>query len=559
MNRLYYGDNLVMLQRIPDESVDLVYLDPPFNSNQNYNVLFKERDGVKAAAQMLAFDDTWTWDEAAARSYDGVLSRGGRIADAMVAFRAYLGTSDMLAYLAMMAPRLIELRRVMKPVASLYLHCDPTASHYLKLLLDSIFGPENFRNEIIWKRTSAHSSARRYGPVHDVLLFYGKSSATKWIGGFQAYSDEYIRARFRRDDSGRYFKDADLTGSGVRNGETGQAWRGFDPTAKGRHWAYRPEELEHMDAQGCVYWPRSKDGWPRLKQYLDEMQGVPLQDVWTDIPPLNSQAAERLGYPTQKPEALLRRIIEASTDKGDVVLDPFCGCGTTIDAAEKLEREWIGIDITYLAIRTIKKRLLDNHGPDVKYVEEGEPTTMQEADALAAVDPLDFQGWVMSRLRGTRVEARAGADRGIDDRIYFRERSDRAPKQIIVSIKGGHTAVSHVRDLRGVVDREGAAIGVLVTLQEPTRAMRMEAADGGYYESPWGRYPRLQLLTVAELLEGKSIQYPQPRGSNAIRVPGKARKAKSSEEQLEAPLFTASAGGATGRVEDGRVKRRKRA
>jgi hypothetical protein len=305
MNQLYYGDNLDVLRRyVADSSVDLVYLDPPFKSNQDYNVLFAEKSGTQASAQIKAFEDTWQWDESAAAAYAETVEHGGTVSLALQAFRTFLGESDMLAYLAMMAPRLVELRRVMKDTASIYLHCDPAASHYLKMLLDAVFGAAQFRNEIIWKRTSAHSSAKRYGPVHDVILFYGRSESMNWIGGHQEYAEEYIKQRFARGDR-RPWKDADLTGSGVRHGETGEIWRGFDVTAKGRHWAYPPSELNKLDAAGRIYWPEKKGGWPRFKKYLDDAKGVPLQDVWTDIFPINSQAQERLGYPTQKPEALL--------------------------------------------------------------------------------------------------------------------------------------------------------------------------------------------------------------------------------------------------------------
>src|SRR5579863_2181625 len=365
-NQLYYGDNLAVLrEHIKDESVDLIYLDPPFNSRQDYNVLFAERDGTRSASQIMAFEDTWEWNMDAERAYEEIVERGGRVSDAMRAFRTFLGHSDMMAYLAMMAPRLIELHRVLKVTGSIYLHCDPTASHYLKILMDAVFGPQYLKNEIIWKRTSAHSSAKRYGPVHDVLLFYGRSDDMKWTGANIEYHDDYVTQRFRTKEK-RPWKDADLTGSGVRHGETGLVWRGFDVTAKGRHWAYPPAELDVLDKQGSIYWPKKAGGWPRFKKFLDETDGVPAQDVWTDIYPINSQAAERLGYPTQKPEALLVRILTASSNEGDTVLDPFCGCGTAVSVAQRLKRRWIGIDITHLAIGLIKTRLADAFGDSVR-------------------------------------------------------------------------------------------------------------------------------------------------------------------------------------------------
>jgi adenine specific DNA methylase Mod len=272
----------------------------------------------------------------------------------------------------------------LKPTGSIYLHCDPTASHYLKMLMDSIFGPDNFRNEIIWKRTSAHSSAKRCGPVHDTLLFYSKTDVYVWNRLYQPYEEDYLKTFFEQEDSdGRKWKRMDLTGAGIRHGETGKPWRGIDVTAKGRHWAYPPSVLDKYDAQGKIHWPKAKDGMPRLRQYADEMPGVPLQDIWTDIRTMHNLSAERLGYPTQKPEVLLERIINASSNEGDTILDPFCGCGTAIAAAQKLNRQWIGIDITYLSITLIKHRLHHAFGDAAKYEVVGEPTALTDAKALA--------------------------------------------------------------------------------------------------------------------------------------------------------------------------------
>jgi DNA modification methylase len=529
MNRLYYGDNLEVLRRhVDDESVDLVYLDPPFNSNANYNVLFAERDGTEAASQIKAFEDTWRWDASAARAFEEVVEAGGRASQAMQAFRTLMPESDMLAYLAMMAPRLVELRRVLKPSGSLYLHCDPTASHYLRMLMDAVFGGQNFRNEIIWKRTSAHSSARRYGPVHDVILFYGASSEMKWVGGNQEYGEDYRRQRFKRGGDTPW-KDADLTGSGIRHGETGQVWRGFDVTAKGRHWSVPPSELDKMDAEGRIYWPKKKGGWPRGKVLLNDAKGVPLQDVWTDIFPINSQAQERLGYPTQKPEALLERIVAASSDEGDLVLDPFCGCGTSIAAAQKLNRRWIGIDVTNLAITLIRSRLADAFGGKIEYEVVGEPVSLPDATKLAQDDPYQFQWWALGLVDARPVEQKKGADKGIDGRIYFHT-GDTKTHQIVISVKAGHVSVSHVRDLRGVLDREQAAIGVLISLEEPTAPMRKEAASAGFYTSPWGKHPRLQLLTIDGLLTGGRIDRPPAQTSVTFK-----RAPKASPKLREQP------------------------
>jgi len=548
---LYYGDNLdVLHQHIADESVDLVYLDPPFKSEQDYNVLFAEH-GVRAAAQIKAFEDTWQWDETAARLCEELIERGGRVADAMRAFRTLLGESDMMAYLAMMAPRLVELRRVLTPTGSIYLHCDPTASHYLKLLMDAVFGPQHFRNEIIWKRTSAHSSAKRFGPVHDTILFYAKSGTYTWNPAYQPIPQETIDQWYNNVEPGseRRFNRADLTAAGIRSGPSGAPWRGIDPSAKGRHWAIpgflsdivagktTQEALEALDAAGRVFWPKREGGMPMLKRYLDESPGTPAQDMITDVNPLNNVAAERLGYPTQKPEALLERIIKASSNEGDTVLDPFCGCGTTVAAAHRLGRRWIGIDITHLAISLIKTRLRDAYGASVEqtYKVIGEPADVAGAEQLASEDPYQFQWWALGLVRARPAEQKKGADKGVDGRLYFHdEGTGGKTKQVIFSVKAGIATVAHVRDLRGVVEREKAQIGVLISLQEPTRPMRGEAASAGFYSSPWGtKHPRLQLVTVAELLSGKNIDYPPTRANVTFK---KAPRVEEATEKLPLPF-----------------------
>jgi len=548
MATLYYGDNLDILRRyLKDETIDLVYLDPPFNSAQNYNAFFQEKDGSAAASQIRAFEDTWTWNQESQRVYEELILQPGKVSEVMQAFRTFLGTNDMMAYLAMMAPRLVELRRVLKPTGSLYLHCDPTASHYLKMLCDAVLGKDNFRSEIIWRRTSSHNSAQRFGPVHDVILFYSKTDAYLWNQQHQNYDEAYLKQRFKRGGK-RPWKDSDLTGAGVRYGESGKVWRGFDVTGKGRHWMFPVAELDKLDATGRIYWPEKKGGWPRLRKFLDESDGLPMQDVWSDVPPVNAMAQERLGYPTQKPVALLERIIKASSNPGDVVLDPFCGCGTTIDAAEKLDRDWIGIDVTQLAISLIKNRLQDTFGSRMKFVSGtavaergvyaastprskeaskrtevgpvedislvriiGEPTTPNEAATLAQEDKYQFQWWALGLVAARPVEQKKGADHGIDGRILFRDDPGAAkPQQIILQVKGGKTGVKDVRDLRGVLDREKAAIGVLISLQSPTRDMQAEAASAGFYEHKINKlkYPRIQLRTVRELMDGKGIERP---------------------------------------------------
>lgn len=523
MNLLYYGDNLDVLRRhVDDESVDLVYLDPPFNSNASYNVLFAEHDGARAASQIKAFEDTWRWDQGAARACVEMIEAGGKVSEAMQAFRVLLGDSDMMAYVAMMAPRLVELRRVLKPTGSIYLHCDPTASHYLKLVLDAVFGPRNFRNEIIWRRHNARSVKQAIWPrLHDVLLYYVKTQAAPFTTQAVASAAPADPHDLVRAADGRRYRTFDLTGAGIRHGETGQAWRGFDPTPKGRHWRIMHAGLDAIDREGRIYWPKS-DGLPRERaadEYGPRERTTVVGDVWADIDSINAGAAERLGFPTQKPEGLLARIINASSDEGGTVLDPFCGCGTTIAAAQKLERRWIGIDVTHLAITLIRSRLADSFGARATYQVVGEPVSVPDAASLAATDPYQFQWWALGLVGARPVEGKKGADKGIDGRIYFHEGDTAKTKQIILSVKAGHVTVAHLRDLLGVLDREKAQIGVLLCMDEPTVPMRKECASAGFYTSPWGRHARLQILTVEDLLTGKTVDRPPAPSVTFRRAP----------------------------------------
>jgi len=867
-NTLYYGDNLDVLERhIAAESVDLVYLDPPFNSNASYNVLFAEHNGKQAAAQIKAFEDTWRWDESAAEAYLCVVEGGGKVSLAMQAFRTLLGNSNMLAYLAMMAPRLVELRRVLKPTGSIYLHCDPTASHYLKLLMDAVFGPQNYKNEITWKRANAHNDPKRFGRISDCILFYSKSEKFIWNTQHTEYRDAYYESHYKKDQDGRFYRTVPLDAPKHGEGSIGllYEWKGKWP-AKTRTWSIIKEKMEDYEARGLIRYTRT--GTPTLLQYADEMAGVPLQNIWTDIPPVNPQAFERQGYPTQKPVALLERIIKASSNEGDVVLDPFCvrkgtgvwtclppcsppvnggtktkpetdasfplhvdgegrggvivslpdvgegrggvivslpdvgegrggvltlpitlkpietlipgdyvlthdskphkvlrtitkihhgtmlgikhhdspailwvtdehcvlckkrtislggkrdwshikpehfararemrreltnteqvlwgkirkeqlgvkfrrqhpigpyipdfycweaglivevdgdshfiengpeydtqrdaylkslglkvlrftnndvkenligvvstiisalkaveasdnhyrewrradtleigdtvyfgdelkpvhiteiltetteeevydlevedahsfltevcavhncGCGTTIVAAQKLGRRWIGIDITHLAINLMKNRLKIEFGTEIKYRVIGEPKALPDAEQLANSDPYQFQWWALGLVGARPADQKKGSDKGIDGRLFFHdEAAGGKTKQVIFSVKAGHTTSAHVRDLVGVIDREKAEIGVLITFQEPTSHMRSEAAGSGFYDSPgWGkRYPRIQILTIAELLAGKGVEMP-PLGQVNITLPrgskAKGRKKGAGMEEM---------------------------
>jgi len=524
-NKLYYGDNLEILRRyIKDESIDLVYLDPPFKSNQDYNVLFQEQNGSRSKAQIKAFEDTWRWDREAAEAYEEAVEKGPeRVSRAMQAFRMLFGENDMLAYLSMMAPRLVELRRVLKLTGSIYLHCDPAASHYLKILMDAVFKPENFRNEIVWKRSHPKGHAfTRYARDHDVVLFFAKDiNQAIWNAPYAAHDPKRAAKQYRcLDENGRRYQLTSLLNPNPDRPNLTYEFKGVTKV-----WRWTKERMLEEDAKGRIVVPKGGKGIPRYKRYLDEQEGIPVDDFWADIGLV--AGGERLGYPTQKPEALLERIVNASSNEGDLVLDPFCGCGTTIVVAQRLKRRWIGIDITHLAVALIKHRLRDafpdrvlENGslqPVVEYDVVGEPVSLPDAEALASQDPYQFQYWALGLVGARPAEQKKGADKGIDGRLYFHDEAKRGgTKQIVLQVKAGHTGVAHVRDLRGVLEREKAHIGVLITLEEPSQPMRVEAASAGFYESPgWGKkYPRLQILSVAELLEGKRIDYPPSREVN---------------------------------------------
>jgi site-specific DNA-methyltransferase (adenine-specific) len=540
-NKLYYGDNLEVLQRyVKDESVDLVYLDPPFNSRQDYNVLFAEKDGSQSSSQIHAFEDTWEWNIDAERAYEQIVEAGGRVADALRAFRTFLGGSDMMAYLAMMAPRLVELRRVLKETGSIYLHCDPTASHYLKILMDAVFGPQFFRNEITWKRKAGrgetNNAAIRFGVSSDSILFFAKSKSSHFNRQYRPNSEGYIVSKFtHKDENGRIYTLDNITSPSFRPNLVYE-YKGYAPPKNG--WAVSPTRMAEMDVQGRLYLPADKSKRIRRKRYLDELEGETVDSLWDDISPINSQAQERLGYPTQKPEALLERILKASSNEGDLVLDPFCGCGTTVQVAQRLNRRWIGIDITHLAIGLIKKRLSDAFGPEIRerYEVVGEPTDYEGAASLAAEDKYQFQWWALGQVGARPAEQKKGADRGIDGRLYFHDDDSGQSKQIIFSVKAGGVSVPQVRDLVGVLTREKAEIGVFLSFDEPTKPMLREAAEAGLYKSTDGTtYPRLQILTIQQILDGKQPEYPLHRRDATFKKAPRSRPAAA--ENLNLPLL----------------------
>jgi len=542
MNTLYYGDNLNILREyIKDESIDLIYLDPPFNSNRSYNVLFKDESGASSDAQIAAFDDSWHWGETAERTYQDLVQNAPMDVARMIgALREFVGANQMMAYLVMMAARLVELHRVLKPSGSLYLHCDPTASHYLKILLDMIFGVENFTNEITWKRQSAHSDAKHKFPdITDTILFYTKNKEAIFHPQYREHDLDYIEKFYRFDDKdGRgLYRLGDMASPNPRPNLMYE-WLGFAYPPKG--WRYQRETMQKLHEEGRIYYPRLKNGEfdttkrPSLKRYLNDQQGSIVTNIWSDINLLHSSDAERLGYPTQKPLALLERIISASSNPGDVVLDPFSGCGTCIDAAQSLGRQWIGIDITHLAIAMHKARLKDRFGfePGRDYEVVGEPQDLSGAQQLAREDRYQFQWWALSLIEARPLggdggkTGKKGSDHGIDGAINFIEERG-VVKRALVQVKSGHVKAGDIRDLVGTLDREGAQIGVFLTLEAPSRDMVSEAASAGFYHSDlWQKdYPRVQILTVEDLLNGAEVKIPPtPAGYGAFKKAGRAEK-----------------------------------
>lgn len=522
-NTLYYGDNLpIMRQYVAGESVDLVYLDPPFNSNRSYNVLFQDESGQDSNAQITAFEDTWHWPGAVATYHELVTEAAPSVSRAVSALHDLLGENQMTAYLVMMAARLVELHRVLKPTGSIYLHCDPTASHYLKVLMDAIFGPRNYRNEVIWERTNAHNfKTNGWVRSHDTLLYYSKTDDFLFnIQYTRSYSEAQLK-RYKPDADGRLYTGRDLTFTGTNPARRFE-WRGVHPPAN-RVWGASLEQLEQWYAEGRILLKR--DGTPRLdglKTYLDETKGgSPIGTTWTDIPRIANTSDERLGYPTQKPLALLARCLEASSNPGGLVLDPFCGCGTAVIAAEQLGRQWIGIDVTHLAITLQKHRLLDTFGLEERrdYDVVGEPQDLESAHQLAHDDRYQFQWWALSLVHARPVggdgkKGKKGSDQGIDGIITFTEAGNRT-QRVLVQVKSGHVNSGMVRDLHGVLEREQAAVGLFVTLDPPTGPMLSEAASAGFYTSlGWGKsYPRLQILTIEELMDGRGPQIPAPWGT----------------------------------------------
>jgi len=554
MNRrqLYYGDNLDILRKhIPDETVDLCYIDPPFNSKRSYNQIYNNIIGAEDKAQSTAFLDTWGWNARTEQEYNEICANENgsftkQTSDLIIGLYNILGKGSLLAYVISMTLRINEIHRVLKPTGSFYLHCDPTVGHYLKIVLDAIFGYANFRSEIIWRRTSSHNkTSKQYGPIHDVILFYSRSDKFTFHPGTTPYSKAYIAERFKYNDNRGIYRLSMLTGPGIRNGESGKEWRGFNPTSNGRHWAI-PKSLRSfltkncvttLDCLECLYkqelivFPKKDGGQPVYKQYVGD--GVTYQDIWAyqpntegvlidknlcidgDVKYLGNEE-EQLGYPTQKPMGLLERIIKTSSNEGDVVLDAFCGCGTTVAVAQKLGRQWIGVDITYNSISLILKRLTDAYGDEIMndITISGIPADIESAKALAFKkdDRLrkEFEKWAILTYSDNRamINDKKGKDYGIDGTARVLEGRDKY-RDALFSVKSGKVNSSMIRDFRGVIERENAAAGIFITLNEPTKDMKQEAAVAGVYNSEYMQdIDKIQIVTIGQILKGERLGIP---------------------------------------------------
>ncbi len=520
-NQLFYGDNLEVLRhKIPSESVDLVYIDPPFNSQRNYFQIYNNIGG-EDRAQAQAFVDTWTWDDIAREGLNEIFGNKGGVfptqsIELLRGLKAVLGEGALLAYLVSMSLRIAEIHRVLKPTGSFYLHCDPTASHYLKLVLDAIFVTQggDFRNEIIWKRAhtvkgNVGQGSKRFDNNHDVVFFYRKSQESTFNPQFGGYSEKYLATNYKYTDAatGRRYRLISMIGpGGAAKGNPEYEVMGVT-----RFWRYSRKKMEQMIESGEVI--QTNPGTvPVRKQYLDQGQGVSIQTVWDEIPALSPQSAERLGYPTQKPEALLERIIEASTNVGDVVLDAYCGCGTTIAVAQRLGRQWIGIDITYQSIGVMMKRLLDSFGEDAtkNIVLNGIPRDMDSARALAHKQDdrvrKEFEKWaVLTYSRHyAQINTKKGADGGVDGTQFFPTKfgSDEVGK-VMYQVKSGKVGRRDIAQLHGDMMTQGAQLGVFITLEEPTEPMKVQAQSAGTYqlELMQKSLPVISIVTAREIVE----------------------------------------------------------
>ena len=582
MSRLYFGDNFSVLQEhVDSNSVDLVYLDPPFNSKAQYNLLYETPGNQRETAQHMVFRDSWAWGEEAEFCFEAVLARGGEVASIVNALTLALKRSDTMAYLVMMAARLIEIHRVLKPNGSLYLHCDPTASHYLKLILDAIFGPTNYRNEINWRRTSAHNDAkqgrRQYGNVRDVIFFYTVNGDWRWNQQYTPYDPDYLESEYRHGSKNGGYKETDATAA-KPGGNTSYKWRvkrregsvdrwqpdfeneylmprkGWEylgvPPYQGRFWAYSYENMKAFWEKGELI--HRATGMPRIIQFANKMPGVPLQNDWQDIRP--APKSEALGYPTQKPLTLLRRIIEVSSNKGDVILDPFCGCGTSIHAAAELGREWIGIDVSYYAVRLIERRLKANFGKQFSVPIDGIPADLASAEALAERDPYGFQQWAVGEI-GCQLwnDGKKGADTGIDGEMWFFG-GPGGSGRLLAQVKGGrNVGVAKVREFRAVLEREKAQMGVFFSRSAPTAEMEKEAASFGIYRIGSSSFSRLQLISLPEWFAGQRPRLPIPIELKIPKDKSSPYRKRAKRPDPRQPQFAFSMEGGIAKFNKGQV------
>lgn len=522
-NRLYYGDNLTIMKSIPTGSVNLIYLDPPFNSQRNYNLIYKKLTGQPVPEQEEAFCDAWEMDaekEDMVSHMPVTVEEYGLDEDLVKFWQAWIKAlrntqPHTLAYLVYMFFRLLEMRRILNSHGSIYLHCDPHASHYIKVIMDGIFGHENFRNEIIWKRTNAKGLAfNRLASNHDVILLYTKTDKFTWNPQYTTHDLSYVDKFYRFVDSktGRRYTLADLTNPNQNRPNLTYEFLGVK-----RVWRWTKERMQAAYDKGLIV--QSKPGAvPRLKRYLDEQEGMPLDDVWIDIKNVQSHAKNRIGYPTEKPLPLLQRIIASSSNVGDVVFDPFCGCGTAIYAAHLLGRKWIGCDIAILSIKLVKDVLLKRYGLEEgkDYTISGVPKSVEAAHLLFSHDPHQFQHWAVE-LAGGFASAKWSGDKGIDGRIHFE--TDDGLKNMVLSVKGGGKPTPMwMRELGGVVQREeDTRMGGLICLESPTKGMLEEISSGGLYNYLGRDYHRLQIRTIQDLLDGKCFDTP-----STVRTLGKS-------------------------------------
>jgi DNA modification methylase len=553
VNQLLYGDCLSLMREMPMGYVDLVYLDPPFNSNREYAAIYEDDTGRPLPEQIDAFEDLWELSEERLRAIQAmpVLMRSTGIPDDVAEFwglwmRALRRANPrLLAYLSYMTERLLPLRTIVKPTGSIYLHCDPTASHYIKAMMDAVFDHDNFRNEIIWKRTGAHGRAKKWGPIHDTILFYTRTGKYTWNRTLEAIDHDYLDKFYRSKDAKGAYQPISLTGPGKRTGSSGQPWRDVDPGAGGRHWELPPDRslppwfihpsgyakmdcqtrLEVLDEAGLIYWP-PRGSVPRFKRYAEIAGGNQVQDIITDIGPLGANAGERLGYPTQKPVALLERIIHASSNPGDLVLDPFCGCATTIEAAHRLGRRWIGIDVAIHAIRRVAQvRLEDRLGlkEGVDFVVKGIPQSLEGAKDLWRDDKHQFQKWAIEQVDGF-VTAKKTADGGIDGRLYFYLPGQEHLESMVIEVKGGkNVGIETLRALRGVLDNDEAQMAGLIVMEElgdrKMKNFHRYMGDAGDLDVGGVKYSRMQILTVPEILAGARFVTPSVAKARMVSQP----------------------------------------